>query len=338
MTYDELNKLIKSGAVPRVLFFFGEERFMLDNRIAAIKKKLAPGEIAEFNCAVIDGKTGADEIIAAAEVLPQGGDRRLIIVKDSGLFANLTASGFKSIKNYVPDLPDCACLIFREPDFDPKKQKSLKFIEDAGGGVVNFEYQPVNKLEVWVEKRLEKADKQILAKDLSYFVRSSGPSMSKLDKECGKLILYMGEKRRNVTRADIDAVVDKSAEVRIYDVFGNITAGRGGAAMEQLCGLKRDNVRPTVVLSVILDGVYELLLCKLLAQDGMSAREMTDYFDRRVPSFAVGKAIENGKRYSEGRLKRLVDRGLKYSVDIKTGRMDGWNAVELYVSELLLKK
>ena len=331
MTYDELNKLIRSGAVPRVLFFFGEEEFLLDNRIEAIKKKLAPGELSRFNCAYFDGKTAADEIIAAAEMLPQGGDRRL--------FANLTTSGFKSIKSYVAELPEYVCLIFRETGFDPKKEKSLKFIEDAGGGVVNFERMPVNKLEVWVEKTLEKAGKRILARDLSYFVRSSGPSMGKLDNECRKLILYMGENRSNVTRADIDAVVDKSAEVKIYDIFsGSIIGGSGGKAMEQISSLKKENVRPTVVLSVILDGVYELLLCKLLKQDGLTAREMAEYFDRRVPMFAINKAIENGRRYGEGELKRFIDRGLKYSVDIKTGRIDGWNAVELYISELLLKK
>ncbi len=339
MTYDELNKLIRSGAVPRILFFFGEEEFLLDNRVEAIKKKLAPGELARFNCSYFDGKADPDEIIAAAEMLPQGGDRRLVVVKNSGLFANLTTSGFKSIKSYAAELPDYVCLIFREPGFDPKKLKSLKFIEDAGGGVVNFERMPVNKLEVWVEKTLEKAGKRIPAKDLSYFVRSSGPSMGKLDNECRKLILYMGENRHNVTRADIDAVVDKSAEVKIYDIFsGSIIGGSGGKAMEQLKSLKNENVRPTVVLSVILDGVYELLLCKLLKQDGLTAREMSEYFDRHVPMFAINKAVENSRRYGEGELKRFVDRGLKYSVDIKTGRLDGWDAVELYVSELLLKK
>ncbi len=340
MTVDELNKIIRSGAIPGALFFFGEERFMLENRLAAIKKKLLPSGLEEFNLAQFEGKATAAEIIAAAEVLPQIGDRRLVIVKNSGLFANLTTSEFKAIKAYVPELPEYACLVFVESEFDPKKARSLKFIEDAGGGVVNFEYQPVNKLEVWVEKRLAKADKDIIARDLSYFVRIAGPSMAGLDKECRKLILYLGDERRRVTREDIDAVVPKSDEVRLYDIFGKLLAGGKsvGLAREQLARLKAENASPTMVLSVLLDQVYELLLCKLLQQDGMTTAEMLGYFDRKVPLFAVNKALSNGRRFSERALKSLVRKGLGYFTEIKTGRIDGWDAVELYASEITLIK
>ena len=339
MTQDELNKYIKSGNLPRILFFFGEETYMQENRVKAIRKKLTPGELAEFNYAFSDGKITVDEIIASAETFPQGGDRRMVVIKNSGLFANLNTAAFRSLKDYAKELPEYVCLILWEPKFDSKKEKSLKFIEDAGGGVVNFEYLPINKLEIWVEKILEKAGKQILAKDLSYFVRNSGSAMTKLDNECRKLIQYMGENRRNVTRADIDAVVAKSVEVQVYDIFNkHIIGGSGSKAKEQISRLKQDNASPTAVLSIILDQVYEMLMCKLLRQDGLTAREMLEYFDRSRPLFAVNKMIENGKRYGEGELKRMVDKGLKYSMDIKTGRIDGWNALELYVSELLIKK
>ncbi len=340
MTVDELNKIIRSGMIPGALFFFGEERFMLENRLAALRKKLLPGGLSEFNLSLIEGKTTAAEIIAAAEVLPQIGDRRLVIVKNSGMFANLTTSEFKAVKAYIPEFPEYACLVFVEPEFDPKKARSLKFIEDAGGAVVNFEYQPVNKLEVWVEKQLAKAEKDIIARDLSYFVRIAGPSMAGLDKECRKLILYLGDGRRRVTREDIDAVVPRSTEVRLYDIFGKLLAGGKsvGLAREQLARLKTENASPTMVLSVMLDQVYELLLCKLLKQDGMTAAEMVGYFDRKPPLFAVNKAIENGRRFSESALKNLVRKGLGYLTDIKTGKIDGWDAAELYAAEITLKK
>lgn len=335
MTVDELNRAIKSCKVPKVLFFLGEEEYLLENKIKAIKHKLVPRDLYEFNYSVTDGKVLADEVIAAAEMLPQCSDRRVVVVKNSGLFTNLKTNEFKRIKEYISDLPDYVCLIFWEAGFDPKKIKSLKFIEDAGG-VVNFEFMPVNKLEIWVERMLDKAEKRIIARDLSYFVRMSGRSMGKLEKECQKLILYMGENRHKVTREDIDAVVDKSLEVQVYDIFNrNIISGRGDKAKEQLNTLKITNTSPTMVISVIIDQVYELLLCKLLKQDGMTAVDMLDYFDRRPPVFAVNKTIENSGGYGEGYLKRMVDRGLKYSMDIKTGKMDGWTAVELYVSELI---
>lgn len=335
MTVEELNSAIKSSRIPKLLFILGEEAYLAENRISSIRKKLVQKGTSEFNYTSSDGKITADEIIAAAETFPQGGDRRVVLIKNSGIFDNLKSSEFKKIKDYAADLPDYVCLIFWEPDFDPKKIKSLKFIEERGG-VVNFEYQPVNKLEVWIERTLEKAEKRIIAKDLSYFVRMSGQSMAKLDKECKKLILYMGDDRHKVTREDIDAVVDKSTEVQVYDIFNkNIIGGRGDKAKEQLNKLRCENASPTMVMSVILDQVYELLLCKLLKQDGLTANDMLEYFDRRPPVFAVNKAIENSKRFGEAYLKRMVDKGLKYSIDMKSGKIDQWNAVEMYVSELI---
>ena len=152
------------------------------------------------------------------------------------------------------------------------------------------------------------------------------------------MILYLGDERHKVTRDDIDAVVTKSAEVQVYDIFNkNIIGGRGDKAKEQLKHLKTDNVSPTMVMSIILDQLYELLMCKLLKQDGLTAGEMLEYFDRRPPIFAVNKAIDNGMRYSESYLKKMVDKGLKYSIDMKSGRMGQWDAVELFVSELIKK-
>lgn len=69
----------------------------------------------------------------------------------------------------------------------------------------------------------------------------------------------MGDERHKVTRDDIDAVVTKSAEVQVYDIFNkNIIGGRGDKAKEQLKHLKTDNVSPTMVMSIILDQLYEL--------------------------------------------------------------------------------
>lgn len=339
MTIEELNRAIKSYTIPRVFFFFGDETYLLENKIKSIKDKIIPKDLVSFNFSYLNSdKITAEEIIEAAEIFPQVSDRRLVVVKNSGLFSNLTTGNFKSIKEYILNLPEYVCLIFWENGFDPKKVKSLKFIEECGGGIVNFEYLPVNKLEVWVEKQLEKANKRIIARDLSYFVRISGQSLTKISQDVKKLILYLGEERHKVTRDDIDAVVTKSAEIQVYDIFNkNIIGGRGDKAKEQLKHLKTDNVSPTMVMSIILDQLYELLMCKLLKQDGLTASEMLEYFDRRPPIFAVNKTIDNGMRYNESYLKKMVDKGLKYSIDMKSGRMGQWDAVELFVSELIKK-
>lgn len=337
MKYEELNNKIRSYNIPKVFFFYGDEKFLMENRIKALKKRIVPKDLEAFNFIKLEGKNvTVDEIIEAAEQYPQAADRKMVLVKNCGVFDNADSKSFKELKEFISDLPDYVCLVFVLDEFDKKREKVLKFIEDAGGGVVNFEYQPVNKLEIWAEKKLEKAEKYITASDLSYLIRLTGVSMDKINSSCEKLILYLGEERHKITRNDIDSVVDVSVEVKVYDIFSKeIVYGRGGKAKRQLRQLKTENQSASMVMSIIIDQLYELLMCKLLKQDGLEAREMLEYYDRKPPIFAVNNAIENGKRFGEKYLKRMLDRGLKYSIDMKTGKIAQWDAVELFVSELI---
>ena len=56
MTYEELTAKIKGGDLSGIFFFYGEERYLLDKCVAAIKKKiLTPGTEA-FNLFRFEGK------------------------------------------------------------------------------------------------------------------------------------------------------------------------------------------------------------------------------------------------------------------------------------------
>ena len=123
MTIEELNRAIKSYTIPRVFFFFGEETYLLENKIKSIKDKIVPKDLVSFNFSYLNSdKITPDEIIEAAEIFPQVSDRRLVVVKNSGLFSNLTTGNFKSIKEYILNLPEYVCLIFWEDGDVYKRQ------------------------------------------------------------------------------------------------------------------------------------------------------------------------------------------------------------------------
>lgn len=342
-TEEDLRKVISKGRIPNLLFFFGDEQYLADKRISEIKKKLVSADFADFDYAYLNGETGADEVIDAAEILPQGGERRLVVVKNSGLFSNYKSPEFEAIKEYLADLPEYVCLIFSEPKFDPKN-RSLKFIKDAEGMVVKFDFLPQNKLEVWVEKMLSKEKKEIGRRELTYFVRLVGPSMARLEKECKKLLVYMGDDRRRVTMDDINRVSTKSIDDEnsfIFKIFDMLMAGGRSIdeAREYITLIKNAGTKgPMQILGIFRDRLYEILICKLLKHDGLSNAEIAKYFDRRIPSFAIDKDLRFARRFRGNALKDLVEEGLKLSTDIRTGNMDidnGWLAVDIYVSEII---
>ncbi|MBR5152299.1 MAG: DNA polymerase III subunit delta [Clostridia bacterium] len=334
MTVEELNKQIKSGNLSPVYFFYGEEQYLLTHKIATIEKKLIPEGLEDFNRFHFDGKkTPVESVLEAVEQFPQMSEKKVVVVKNSGFFNLMTSKEYKRLEEAFRDLPPYTCLIFCEDDFDRKKEKNLKLVESAGGGVVQFAFLPVNRVELWIEERFTKAEKMIAPKDVSYMVRLCGQSLGKLEMQIQKVMNYLGE-RNKVTREDIDAVVDKSAEYRIYDMLDHVLSGRTQKAQEQLKFLKDTKEKPTMVIGLLMGKLSELLLCKLLNEDGLSSQEIGEYFDFRRPAFVMNKTIQESKRYGERYLKRMIRKGLSLDAAIKSGKMDGWTAAEVYLGEL----
>ena len=53
----DLDKQISSGKIGNLYFFYGEEQFLLENKLKAIKSKIVEKDFEEFNYEKLDGKT-----------------------------------------------------------------------------------------------------------------------------------------------------------------------------------------------------------------------------------------------------------------------------------------
>ncbi len=332
MTLEELNRRIKSGNLSGIYFFYGEEQYLLSKKIDQIVKKAVTNGTESFNLFKFDGKKAtAEEIIASLDQFPQMSDMKVILVKNTGLLNNATYAGFKLIK--ATRIPSDTCLIFVEDSFDKKKLKNINFIEE-NGGIVNFEYMPLNKLEIFISDLFAKNEKSISEKDIRYIISLCGQSLANITKECEKLINFSGD-RIKITRDDIDLIVSKTVEYRTYDMLDAIVAGNSKKAQTQLKYLKDTREEPLYILGLMMSRLSELLMCKLLKEDGLSANEISDYFDFKKPQFAVNKTIDESKRFGEKYLKRMIDKGLSYDVSVKQGLLAPWAAVEMYLAELI---
>lgn len=346
LTPKELSKKISSKSMSGIFLFYGEEQYRLDNALAAIQKKLIVKGTEPFNLFKFGAGVSAAEIADAVRQFPQMSDMKLIIVRNSGLLNNAVLNDFKLIKSM--DVSDDTCLIFTETDFDKKKLKNVKFISESGGIVV-FDKMSEKELMVRVEKRLREAEKAASDRDMLYLVNLCARSQAEIEHSCEKLINYTGE-RSKITREDIDAVVEKSVDFLVYDMVNSVIDRRTAKAWEQLkylesvaggksvkrkIGGKSVRIDPNNILGIMMSQLSELLCCKLLREDGLSSAEIGGYFDFQRPAFAVNNTITKSRDFDERYLKRMIDKGLYYDVECKSGRLAPWAAVEMYVAELL---
>ena len=105
---------IKTGEFKPVYLICGEEAFLKKSYKNRMKDAMVGDDTMNFH--YFEGK-GLDlkEIISLADTMPFFGDRRLILIEDSGLFKS---SGADALVEYLPQMPDTTCMLFVENEVD----------------------------------------------------------------------------------------------------------------------------------------------------------------------------------------------------------------------------
>ncbi len=336
MELKELDRQIKSGNMERFYFFYGEEQFLIANRIKSIKKHFINSEFADMNYTVFEGKNvNVDDIIAEIETFPIMSDMRIVIIKNTGILNNSKLTEYKKFKSYIEKIPETCIVIMTEGIIEKKKAKSYEWIADIGG-LLEFKTLSMRELELWLEKWFESANKSILDRDISYFIRIVGMNMAMLYNEAVKLIEYSGEKNK-ITRKDIDSIVVKSTEFVVFDMIDDIIASKSGAVMQQLKLFKERKESGNVILTLMTTRLAEILMVKQLKGAGIPNAEIAKYFETPRPMFVVNKIYEQSRSFGEKYLRRMIKLGFEYDVKIKSGKISDWNAVNLFAAELIKK-
>lgn len=332
----DLDRQIASDKIGRLYFFYGEEQFLMENKIKSIKQRLIDKDFEEFNYVKLDGKKAtAEEVESALLSVPVMSDKKMVVATNSGLFGNAKSKEFTRICEALADLPDYITVIFTEKEFDKKKEKNLDVFKKHGE-IVKFDLLSPKQLELWLERNFEEKGKKVLASDLTKMVGLCGQSMAAVYSEYCKVLNFVGE-REKITSADIDSVVSKSTDARIFDIIDNIAEGRTKNVFEELNALRSSGENSSTVLSLITTRMGELLAVKQLAEERLPAEKINEYFEPRKHPFVIKKLIEQSRRFGLQYLKNMTLKGTDYTVSVRSGLLDKWIAVEMYVAELLKK-
>lgn len=334
MEIKELDKQISGNSLDRLYFFCGEETFLMENKLASIKKKLISDGADELDYMKLEGKkTTAEAVISALRSVPIMSERLLVVVKNSGLFANSSTKSYAALCDELKELPDYVCAIFCESEFDKKKEKNLAVF---GKSVVKFDFLSPKQLELWLEKLFEGHGKQILSRELSEIISRTSCSMANIFGEYQKLLAFVGD-REKITADDVDRVVSKTIDARIFEVIDSIALGKGSKAFEELKALSDLGENPSVIMSLLSGRMSELLMVKHLVAERTDSKKIAEYFEPRRPPFVINKYTEQCRAFSEKYLKRMTLKGLEYTAAVREGHLDKWAAVEMYTAELIKK-
>ena len=325
MTIENLEKELKSGVLQSIYLFYGEELYLLESCVKKIKSLF--GEIVKgINFVTID-ETNLTSIISEMETPAFGYEKKLIIVKNSGLVKkegkrvnSELADIRKRLNEYIVSnlntIKQSIILVIIEDDIS--KSDLISTIEKNGVSV-KFEYQKPIQIEARLKAICNGYKVNIDSNTIRYFIESCGTNMQELINEIRKLIEYAGP-NGTIQKEDIDKLSIKKLESVIFELTDNLGKKQIKQALDVMNNLIYQK-EPIQKILITLYNHFKKLYFVTLAVN--SNRDVTEVLNLKPnQAFLVGKYKTQARYFKANELKTILQKLIDLDYGFKIGQID----------------
>ena len=318
--WDDLSKKNLS----KLYLLFGEEEYLVFFYAKAIEEAAEKSQDTPLYKDVFEGNKPVHDIILAANTVPFFPGKRLILVKDSKLFAAGRKADSEIMADYLPSIPDDTILVFAESDVD-RRLKLFKKAQEVGT-VVNNERQTPAALVKWLTRQAKQKGVSLSAPVASQIISTCGSGMTNLFFEMEKLTSCAAY-TKIITAEDVAEVCIPNMEARIFALTRAVGAGEAGEALKHYSNLIKLKESPIMILTMIIRQIRLILLCKLASEKKIPRAKIAG--DLKIRDFVINEVSAHGKRFSKEGLLGLMQDCLDTDVKIKTGLVSDEIGVEM---------
>lgn len=329
----ELKNALKTGDFSRLYFFHGEERYLQEHYLAALKKKVVSGPMEEFNFRRLTAENMSIEALQdAVEAMPMMAEMTLVQVDDYNPYAQNEETR-ESLISIFSDIPDTCCLVF---NFDivkfsygaekesteeegkksaSKNKKLLKACIEENGCIVEFQKQTPAALAEWIARHFREQEKTISPDLCQHLIFLTGGDMTLMHTEIGKVAAY--SRMPAISRQDIDAVVEPVLTAVLFDITDALAEGNYDKALMKLQDVLHTKEEPISILGAVGSHFRKLLTAKTVHSAGKGADALLPLLNSKS-DFYARKVMSQAGRLSETMCLRAVE--LCYETDRKLKR------------------
>lgn len=322
VSYDKLEKSISTKLEPMYLLY-GEEKYLIETIVKKIKKSF--GELLlGINYVMLD-ETSIDNLIQNIEMPAFGYDKKLIIVKNSGLFKKdgrrktltpLQERIIEYIKNNYEIIEDSNIIIFIEENVD--KNQVYEIIEKKAL-ICNIEFLKPIQLVAKLKKICLMYKVNVDDSTLNYLIEVAGIDLQNLMNEIRKLIEYAGE-GNTITKSDVNELAIKQIESVIFDLTDNLGNKKIEKALEVLDNLVYQKEPLQRILITLYTHFKRLYLCALAVKNNVDVISALNLKPNQ--SFLVNKYKKQTSYFNIDQLRDLLDELINLDYNSKIGNID----------------
>ena len=348
MNYQELTMHINKGELKSTYLFYGEEEYLIDQTLKFLKDKYIDDSFETLNYQILEGKDILfEDIHNACETLPFMSEKKIVIVKDLGIFSRKKRGESSEPKptkkkdpliEYLQKLADYVCLIFVEKEKKVDKSKSIVKTIGKIGEVVEFNKLKGKDLNDWIKNTFKMHDKSINQYCLNYFIeysfyfsREDNKTLYNLENEIVKLSNFVGEKKE-ISKEDIENVVAKSLETNIFALLDSVSAKNVNNSIKIYNEMCISNVPYLQILHMIVRQFRLIKHYVIINNEGYVGKDAMAKL--KIGSYEYNKVARQSKNFKIEQLNKALSLCLNCDKLIKTGSMDSKLAIEMLIISL----
>lgn len=298
-----------------VYLILSEQRMLLDQAVARLKKRVAEVADLEMNSQTFDAEgLDVDEVVSACNTLPFLSDHRLVIVNNIEKIAGTAA---EALTAYVADPSPTTVLALCGAKL-AKNTRLFKAVDKAGG-VLERKAPKRGELPSAVRSMFADRGKSIALDVAEQFVNAVGRDLQQLAGEIDKTVAYVGTETAEVTREHVEAIAATTAKRTIFD-FTEAVAERDCRRALIVAGeLMDDGTSEYALQAMAVRMVRDLIAAQSLSlRGGGGTGELMRELGR--PDWQVKRLPRQAQRFEAGELVDLLRLAAESEAQMKTGR------------------
>lgn len=323
----KLKQQLKQCELKNIYLFCGEEKYLVDMYLKKVTDMALGDGLREFNYSYYnEDNENYENFVNDVEAYPTMAEKKVVVLKNTK-FIKLKDYQ-KPLAQIFENIPDYAVVIIVE-DEASKIKKALSDVINKKGEIVEFKKQGVADLRAWVTRQLAAKNKQMNNTDMEYLINLCERSLEKMSVECEKLVAATEE--TFITRKMIDELVKVPVEYKIFEMSDHLLSGNAESAYSILNGFKINKEQPIVIFITIYKQLADIYMFRLLGDEGKNAAEYL------APNrkWLASKLSAESRRYPKEKIRMGMKLCAEYDLQIKSGKIDGFAALEMMMAEFL---
>lgn len=310
---------------------YGEEKLLMEQKLQTLKKQYHIRE-EDMNMMVYwCHETPMSEIIEDALTPPFFTEYKMIVLKNPYFLTTQKQKESEDVQHFLKyldqDNPTTILVIYHDQkNFDERK----KVVKELRKKAKVYTFDKLDHFQIYksTHQAIKARGCTIDDDALELFLSKMSDNLLEISQEVNKICLYS----KHITKDIVEVMVPKKVEENVFELTKAILNKELGKSIEIYKDLIMNKEEPIKLIVLIANSLRLLYQVKLLDRKGYNNQEIAQMLS--LNPHRLKYIRQDGKDYELNELVILLDRLSQLDVDIKTGKIDKFKGLELFLIKI----